>query len=194
MNYLSYSESDLQRYYLDTYVVCKSYNLFCKVLSISSEGATLLRNGLRAKYPLDVLFELYDMTVAPLGYFVDQLDRVGYLSYYPSRSSKKAVYLPNTGVFVPQADELAMLGESFNKDLSKCSQTITPLADVQSVLEDHKACIIHKNFAIVYKGWSQHPVVYFKTQPVCLFVDGEFTPIEGQDALFVEKILLELEA
>lgn len=193
MNYQSYSESDIHRYYMNTYITSKATGEFYKIISINLDSAVVMRNGLRATYPLDVLCELYNTDVSPLGYFADQLNRVGYFSYFASRSAKKAVYLENTRLFVPQADELMMLGESFNRELSRCTQTITPLADVQSVLDDHKACIIHKNFAIVYKGWSEHPVVYFKTQPVCLFINGEFVPLDGHDHLFVEKILLELQ-
>ena len=193
MNYQSYSESDMHRYYLNTYITSKATGDFYKIVAINCDSAIVMRHGLRETYPLDVLCSLYNTDVSPLGYFTDPLNRVGYFSYFASRSAKKAVYLENTRLFVPQADELMMLGESFNRDLSKCTQTITPLEDVQSVLDDHKACIIHKNFAIVYKGWSEHPVVYFKTQHVCLFINGEFVPLDGHDRLFVEKILLELQ-
>ena len=184
---------DMRMYFDNTYITHQATGATYFVRSIDHESANLFdQNEDRIKVSVDSLLSDFDLSMHPLGYFnVD--NTVVYLKHKQNNSPKKALYENNVQAFYPQSEEYAALRKDNPRyRLLTLQRTITPLSEVASVLKSTDAVIIHRNFAVVKKGFCKHPVVYHRTAPACMLVNGELTPFEPEDAVYIEKLLIEL--
>lgn len=184
---------DMRMYFDNTFITHKPTNDTYFIRAIEPDKVHLYdRKENRSHVDIDIFLSEFDLTLQQLGYYnVD--DTVVYLKQKQNNSPKKALHESNVQSFYPQAEEYSALRkDNPSYRLLKLQRTITPLSEVDNALKSSDAVVIHRNFAVVKKGFSKHPVVYHRTAPACMLIKGELVPFEPEDAIYIEKLLLEL--
>lgn len=184
---------DMRMYFDNTFITHKPTNDVYFIRAIEPDKVHLYdRKENRSHVDIDTFLSEFDLTLQQLGYYnVD--GTVVYLKQKQNNSPKKALHESNVQSFYPQAEEYSALRKELpSYSLLKLQRTLTPLSEVDNALKSSDAVVIHRNFAVVKKGFSKHPVVYHRTAPACMFVKGELVPFEPEDAIYIEKLLIEL--
>lgn len=184
---------DIELYYRDT-IVFDSDRAAWLVRAVWDDRLILSdKTGSEKVVNFQEFYSDYNLYIPDLGYFLAEAFPV-YIQNHQGRSPKKALFERNLTTFLPQREEIDSRSIRLNVNLISIvsERVFTRLEDVDEALSTAHGCIIHKNFAIVKKGFCEHPVVYHRTLPVAMWVDGGFHPLDGDDEIFIEKILLEL--
>ena len=132
------------------------------------------------------------LTPVPLGYR-NTARGVVFLTMVQSNSYKK---LPTRGaisVFTPNEYELATVRtdpestQSLGRRTLLTPITYTPVKEACTVLKTgHKLAVaLHKNYALVKKGYNKDPIMYYKKDPVAVFTDGELHALKN--SMYIDK-------
>lgn len=182
---------DLQMYYTNTLtyynneiVRVRSIEYCCDEIEWWLEGKD---NTFRTNDKPDTFLTL-------LGYFQCE-ETVVHIDYTPMRSVKKSLYPEMMSYYYPQGVEYDLL----NKRLPMFSyynlekRGTTPLSEVEDALKTKKAVVIHRNYAIVKKGFSEKLCVYYKKQHIGYYENGLFSEKGSKCAIYIKKLLMEIE-
>jgi phosphoenolpyruvate carboxylase len=136
-----------------------------------------------------------DLSVPDLGFFGVRLEKGWvapvYVSRIPLRSVKKGLTSSHITFNCIQGEELNSLRVSLGVSQSNIMynifnrETVT-LREALEHIEETKGAILHRNYAVVLKGNSEFPVIYFKTKPIAHVVKGKVVAIKGVDWIFLD--------
>ncbi len=185
---------DVERYFNGTFVRKHSNNKLYNVANVGLENVVLQdKEKNRVKVQLDDFPVEFDLSMMELGYFSIG-DTVIYLSNKQNNSPIKAVHHANIIYWFPQEDEYKKLRKAIPPFLmyDLLDREITPLEGVLAALETKDAVVVHKNFAVVKKGFCEYPVVYHRQFPAAMLTKDGMIPFEDKDKVYIEKLLLEI--
>lgn len=188
------TQADIERYFLGCFVTNRRTREVFKVESAEA-GKVYLRSFDDRTSVSFINFPIeYDLNIPELGYF-PLGDTVVYVSNKQNNSPIKSLHKSNVTIFLPQEAEYRALKKSmprFSMDMV-FDRPITPLESVTEALETKDAVVVHKNFAIVKKGFCENPVVYHRTHPAAMWVDNTAVPFDKSEQVYVDKLLLEIQ-
>lgn len=131
--------------------------------------------------------------IPSLGFFDVSGDLV-FIQRIPERTVKKSLSQLSVESFFIQNEELRYMGKP-QREVSSQLLSLLNKKRVFNRLSDGIAdgatfSILHQNFALAYKGYTDAPVLFYRDTPVGEWVEGSIVPYEGFE-IVVDKFSIE---